>query len=106
MGDRIGEDNAREYQRALWQGQIAYLIALATIALTITFLLRRTGLPIALVNLTGWPVMIYLWASSLRKMARVSIAVVARYGLPRRGWWNVPLQRPDAFDRWLARRMT
>jgi hypothetical protein len=31
-GDRIGEDNACEYQRALWQGQIAFVIAMAAIA--------------------------------------------------------------------------
>jgi hypothetical protein len=102
-GDRIGEDNARECQRSLWQGQSAFLVAMATIALTITFQLRGTGVPIAVVNLLAWPVMIYLWSSSVRKILRVSLAVLDRYGLPRRLKWNVPVKDPAAFDRWLAR---
>jgi hypothetical protein len=102
-GDRIGEDNAREYQRALWQGQIAFVIAIATAMLTIVFELRRTGVSIAVVNLLAWPILIYLWTSSHRKIARVSKAVLNRYGLPHRGWWNIPLMQPAAFDRWLVR---
>lgn len=103
-GDRIGDDNARDYQRARWQGQIAFLVTLAWLALAITFQLMRTGVPIAVVTLLAWPVMIYLWVASLRRVLRVSEAVVNRYGLPRRLRWNVPLLRPVDFDQWLARR--
>lgn len=104
-GGRIGEDNAREYQRALWKGQIALVLGLVWLAITITFELRRTGAPIAVVTLLAWPVMLYLWIASLREVIRVSAAVLDRYGLPRRLWlkWNVPLKRPSDFDRWLAR---
>jgi hypothetical protein len=102
-GDRIGQDNACEYQRALWQGRLAFVIGMAWLALTITFQLRGTGMPIAVVTLLAWPVMIYLWGSSLRKIWRVDIAVLDRYGLPRRLRWNIPLNQPDAFDRWLTR---
>jgi hypothetical protein len=76
---------------------------MAWLALTITFQLRGIGVPIAVVTVLAWPVMIYLCASSLRKIARVSISVLDRYGLPRKLWWNVPLKYPEAFDRWLAR---
>jgi hypothetical protein len=102
-GDRIGQDNACESQRALWQGQLAFVIGTAWLAVTIAFQLRGTGMPIALVTLLAWPVMIYLWSSSVRKIVRVSAAVLDRYGLPRRLKWNVPLKEPAAFDRWLAR---
>jgi hypothetical protein len=102
-GDRIGEDNAREYQGALGQGQLAFVIGMAWLALTIAFQLRGTGMPIAVVTLLAWPVMIYLWGSSLRKIWRVDIAVLDRYGLPRRLRWNIPLNQTDAFDRWLTR---
>jgi hypothetical protein len=104
-GDRIGEENARQYQRSLWQGQIAFVIGLAWLALTITAQLRRTGVPIAVVSVLAWPVMLYLWASSLRKITRVSVAVLDRYELPHRLKWRIPLNQPDAFDRWLVRRM-
>jgi hypothetical protein len=104
-GDRIGEDNARECQRSLWQGQIAFVVGMAWLALTTTFQLRGTGAPLAVVTVLAWPVMIYLWSSSVRKIARVSIAVLDRYGLPRKLWWNVPLKYPETFDRWLARQM-
>jgi hypothetical protein len=104
-GARIGEDNARECQRSLWQGKLAFVIGMAWLALTIAFQLRGTGMPIALVTLLAWPVMIYLWSSSVRKIVRVSAAVLDRYGLPRRLKWNVPLKEPAVFDRWLARHM-
>lgn len=77
-----------------------------TIALTIVFQLRRTGMRIAVVNLLAWPVMIYLWSSSLRKIARVSVAVLDRYKLPHPLKWMIPLNQPDAFDRRLARQTT
>jgi hypothetical protein len=35
-GDRIGQDNGREHQRALWQGQLAFVIGMAWLALTTT----------------------------------------------------------------------
>jgi hypothetical protein len=73
---------------------------------TITFQLSGAGAPIAVVNLLAWPVMIYLWASSTRKIARVRVAVLDRYGLPHRLKWVVPLKQPNAFDRWLARQAT
>jgi hypothetical protein len=61
--------------------------------------------PIAVVTVLAWPVMVYLWASSVRKVVHISIAVLDRYGLPRKLRWNVPLKRPEDFDRWLVRRM-
>jgi hypothetical protein len=82
-GERIGEDNVREYQRAMWQRQIYFFVGMAWLALTIAFELRRTGVPIAVVTVLAWPVMIYLGASSVRKVVRVSVAVLDRYGLPR-----------------------
>jgi hypothetical protein len=61
-------------------------------------------MPIAVVTLLAWPVMVYLRGSSLRKIWRADIAVLDRYGLPGRLRWNIPLNQPDAFDRWLTRR--